>query len=162
MLNRKFLTLALSLSQILAVPSLYGAERSREPIYTKPLNLGPRASAEYFSTVPEAGLLIPINIWGNVREPGIHFVPSGSNLLQSLSAAGGPTESADISAVRILRKNQSTYTDLLKSSAPPLVQANDMIYVHQTYKAELPLIFSGISTVISLVTLYFILNDRKK
>lgn len=162
MFCRKFITGALALSQVLGIPLVYAAEHPKEPIYTKPLGLGARPSAEYYSTSTEAGLLIPVNIWGNVREPGIHYVPTGSNLLQSLSAAGGPTENADISAIRILRKNQSSYADLLKSSAPPAVQANDMIYVTQTYKADLPLIFSGVSTLISIVTLYFVFNARNK
>lgn len=104
-------------------------------------------------------MLIPVNIWGNVREPGVHYVPIGSSLMQSVSAAGGPSENADFSNVRLLQGNKHTYADLLKTSGP-VVQANDTIYVQKSYKADLPLIFSGIATIVSIVTLYYVVKQN--
>ena len=103
---------------------------------------------------------MPVHVWGNVREPGVHYVPAGSTLLQSVSAAGGPTENADTKSIRLLRDKKYTYVDLLKADSSS-AQANDTLFVDSSIKADLPLYFTGISTVISIVTLYYVLSTRK-
>lgn len=135
------------------------AQRS-ERVHTKPNNIPARTNAEYYSASPDSSIVMPVNIWGNVREPGLHFVPIGSSLSQTVSVAGGPTDRADPSSVRILRDGRTTYADLLGPKTIPL-QANDFVYVEQNYRADLPLIFSGISTFISIVTLYYVMNPKK-
>lgn len=141
------------------MPNALCADSRSEGIIIRPSNVMPRSSAEYFSSAPDTGLVIPVNIWGNVREPGLHYVPQGASLQLSMSAAGGPTETADISAIRIIRGGKSNYTDLLGSRSISL-QANDVVYVSQSYRADLPLIFSGVSTLISIVTLYYVMKPR--
>lgn len=131
-----------------------------QPLHTRPANVPARSNAEYYSASPDATLVMPVNIWGNVREPGLHFLPIGSNLHQSVSAAGGPSENADLSSVRVLRSGKPTYVDLLGPKSIPL-QANDFVYVERSYKADLPLIFAGVTTVISIITLYYVMNPRK-
>lgn len=139
---------------------VHAASQSAEPIHTKPLNVPARPNAEYYSASPDSTLVMPVNIWGNVREPGLHFVPIGSSLNHSVSVAGGPTDRADMGSIRILRGGKLTYADLMGPKSIPL-QANDYVYVEQNYRADLPLIFSGISTILSIVTLYYVMNPRK-
>ena len=55
-------------------------------------------------------LLISVNLWGNVLKPGIYSVPSAFNIIDLLSSAGGPTRSARLNDVRIVRKNQEVIT----------------------------------------------------
>lgn len=146
---------------ILATPALSqnALAQKSDRVHTKPGNVPARSNAEYYSASPDSTIVMPVNIWGNVREPGLHFVPIGSNLNQSVSVAGGPTDRADLSSVRLLRDGKTSYADLLGPKAVPL-QANDFIYVQQNYRADLPLIFSGISTVISIVTLYYVTRPK--
>ncbi len=47
-------------------------------------------------------ILMPVNVWGEVRNPGMHMVPWDSDLSDALSAAGGPTSSANLSKVKII------------------------------------------------------------
>lgn len=51
-------------------------------------------------------LLITVNLWGNVLKPGIYSIPSSFGIIDLLSSAGGPTRSARLNDVRIIRKNQ--------------------------------------------------------
>ncbi len=51
-------------------------------------------------------LLITVNLWGNVLKPGIYSIPSSFGIIDLLSSAGGPTRSARLNDVRIVRKNQ--------------------------------------------------------
>lgn len=50
-------------------------------------------------------LKIRAYVWGQVRSPGLYIVPDDTDLLTLLSSAGGPTENAKLSKVRIIRPN---------------------------------------------------------
>lgn len=130
-------------------------------LYKRPPNIPARSNAEYYSPSPDATIVMPVNIWGNVKEPGLHYLAPGSNLHQSVSAAGGPSDNADLSSVRILRNGKTSYADLLGPKSVSL-QENDYIYVDRSYRNDIPIWFSGISTVISIITLYYVMNPRKQ
>ncbi len=57
----------------------------------------------YLSPGADNQLLIKVNVWGEVSKPGIVEVPDNTNLLSLLSMAGGPTENAKLSKVKIVR-----------------------------------------------------------
>ena len=61
----------------------------------------PRA-AQYFLGDRD-GIFITINVWGKVSKPGQYNVPSGTDLLTLLSAAGGPNDRSRLDNVRIVR-----------------------------------------------------------
>lgn len=48
-------------------------------------------------------VLIKVNIWGFVRMPGQYLVPSDTDLISLISYAGGPTEDAQITKVKLVR-----------------------------------------------------------
>jgi len=58
----------------------------------------------YYNFGSETGLNITVSLWGYVRNPGRYVIPSGSNLIEFLSFGGGPTEGADLSEVKIIRR----------------------------------------------------------
>ncbi|MCA9782544.1 MAG: SLBB domain-containing protein [Calditrichaeota bacterium] len=47
---------------------------------------------------------ITVNVWGQVRLPGQYHIPSGTDLLTLVSAAGGPTENSRLDNVRVVRR----------------------------------------------------------
>ncbi len=59
-------------------------------------------AAEYFLGSQDE-LLIKVNVWGRVLKPGQYNIPSGTNLIELLSAAGGPVSRARLSSVRLVR-----------------------------------------------------------
>lgn len=63
-------------------------------------------AAQYY--IGEEGeLLIKVNIWGRVRQPGQYFVPSNTDLITLISVAGGPAEKSRLDNVRIVRNTES-------------------------------------------------------
>jgi polysaccharide export outer membrane protein len=64
-----------------------------------------RAAQYYIGT--EGELLIKVNIWGRVRQPGQYFVPSNTDLITLISVAGGPAEKSRLDNVRIVRNTES-------------------------------------------------------
>jgi polysaccharide export outer membrane protein len=61
------------------------------------------ASQYYMEKGMENKLMISVNVWGAVEKPGSQYVPDGSDLISVLSAAGGPTEGAKLTQVRLVR-----------------------------------------------------------
>lgn len=58
----------------------------------------------YSGTLSETEQLkIKTYIWGQVRKPGLYIVPDNTDLLTLISLAGGPTEDAKLSKVKIIR-----------------------------------------------------------
>ncbi len=69
----------------------------------------------YYDVSLGAGLTIPVNLWGFVRNPGRYVVASSTTLVQLLSYGGGPTDFARLTDVRIIRdrKVDSTVKELV-------------------------------------------------
>jgi len=66
-------------------------------------DLGKSGGSVYYSPVVKDKVLIPVHIWGAVQRPGLHFVPMGTNLVEGLSLAGGPTTQANLRRVKVTR-----------------------------------------------------------
>ena len=63
-----------------------------------------RGSAASFYYIGKPGeLTMQINLWGAVKNPGRYEVPSSTDLVQLLSYAGGPLESATLDDIKITR-----------------------------------------------------------
>lgn len=68
-------------------------------------------------------ILMPVNVWGEVRNPGMHMVSWDSDLRDALSAAGGPTSSANLSKVTIILDGidiEYNLSDYLSGHGAPL------------------------------------------
>jgi hypothetical protein len=57
-------------------------------------------------------VLMSIHVWGEVALPGTHLVPVPSDLIAGISAAGGPTQTASLSDVRIVFDDTEIIYDL--------------------------------------------------
>ncbi len=62
-------------------------------------NLGKRGGAIFYSPSVKGKVLIPVHMWGEVRNSGLHFVPLDTNLINGISLAGGPTGNSDLEEV---------------------------------------------------------------
>ncbi len=81
-------------------------------------------------------------IWGQVKKPGLYIVPDNTDLLALLSLAGGPTEQAKLSKIRIVRPtnegkkiiwvNLKEYLDTGNQELIPVLQPGDTIIVSGT------------------------------
>lgn len=79
-------------------------------------------------------ILMPVNVWGEVRNPGMHMVPWDSDLRDVLSAAGGPTSNANLSGIKIILSGIDMEYDLsgyLSGDGAPLpgMEPDATVYV---------------------------------
>ncbi|NQT25898.1 SLBB domain-containing protein [candidate division KSB1 bacterium] len=73
----------------------------------------------------EDELLVPINIWGFVQKPGQYLVPNNTDLISLLSFAGGPTEDAKISNIRIVRSDPKLGSQIWKIDVDRYIETGD-------------------------------------
>ncbi len=135
--------------------SFWSSRLVAEP-YVQPDELPKRSGSEFFTTKPGAKVLVSVNIWGEVFQPGVHFIPVGSKLTDALGSAGGPTGLANMPNIRLVRDSKEQYLDLFHNAESFTVKDRDMIYVERTFKSDLPLIFAAVSSAVSVLTLYFV------
>ena len=113
-------------------------------------------------------LLINVNLWGHVQRPGIYSIPSSYGLIDLISSAGGPAETARLSDIRIIRKNQQVVkvdvekyiktgnSDLL----PPLQPGDTIIVSGSVYDIFTSII--GIARDLAIIANVFVLASRIK
>jgi len=54
-------------------------------------------------------LQIRVHIWGEVNKPGDYLVPDGTTVLELISAAGGPTEYANLTHVKLTKETNGFF-----------------------------------------------------
>jgi hypothetical protein len=124
-----------------------------EALILQPKMLSKASGAEFYSNSPGERVLMPVSIWGEVSRSGIHYIPENITINHALSLAGGPNGAADLAAVTLTRAGKTLKIDIRKQGFEFEMQKNDAIFVERSLKADLPLIFSAVATVMS-VTLF--------
>ena len=87
---------------------------------------------------------IRIQVWGEVKEPGIYYVTPSTNIVEAISFAGGPTSRSNLSNVKLVRAirgkevsfyNVNAYLSA-KNKNPPILESGDLVYVNQTLSSR--------------------------
>lgn len=123
----------------------------------------------------EEQLRIYTQIWGQVRKPGFYLVPDDTDLLTLISLAGGPTENAKLSKIRIVRADEESaegevlwinvkkYLDTGNIDLIPVLKPGDTIIVSGTvfYGMERVADFlAKFATVLSIYNLYLTIQQK--
>jgi hypothetical protein len=126
----------------------------------------------YRTTRPlDEELLVPVSIWGEVREPGYYDVPDGVNVTGLMSYAGGPTEYASLTGVKVTRPgtgepacvNVRSYLDTGDEALVPVLQPGDTVYVPRNTKyawREFITVVSELAVIAGTVLLYIEVAGR--
>ena len=109
--------------------------------------LRPQAARYFLGSEDE--ILMQVNVWGFVKQPGQYMVPYDTDLVSLLSYAGGPQEQAKIKSIRIIRKNEEDekkrvlYIDVKK-------------YIEAGDPELIPVLKPGDTVLVSGTTFHFI------
>lgn len=86
-----------------------------------------------------AQLEVVVHIWGEVRSPGEYRVPAGTNILELMSKAGGPTDYANLGKVKLTRAipesersitvNLKKYLEKENVKPLPVIRKGDVVIV---------------------------------
>jgi len=87
---------------------------------------------------------IRVQVWGEVRSPGIYAVPPTTNLIEAISFAGGPTSRSDLSRVKLVKAlkdkqlicyDVKAYMEESKEN-PPILDSGDLVYIPQSLSSR--------------------------
>lgn len=114
--------------------------------------------------------LIRVHVLGSVGKPGVHLVPPGSNIIDLLSTAGGPTPDADLEHAHVVRGSQKHDVNLEAALAGvgggrSVMFSNDVLVIppeNRFFRENLNTILSAVSAVLTIVTLALTIQDRQR
>ncbi len=114
-------------------------------------------------------LKIKAYIWGQVRNPGLYIIPDNTDLLTLISSAGGPTENAKLTKVKIVRQTDEgekiimvdlkEYTKTADQTLIPLIQPGDTVVVPGTTFYAMTKIAEWLSKIAIFLSIYVIIKD---
>lgn len=129
-------------------------------------NISKRGGSIYYSPSVKGKVLIPVHMWGEVRNSGLHFVPLDTNLINGISLAGGPTGSSDLEDVIVTTtrdgKRERMKFDLTEGGDLSLedfkLQPGDTVFVEKDNfrldRAYYTSLFGVVLTLLSSILLY--------
>lgn len=127
---------------------------------------------EFISGDYPGAVMMKVNLWGAVQKPGIHYVPTKTDLVTILSFAGGPTERANLDDVSIKRSIAGKTSvipidveELMLSTRDlsPVLEANDIVVVparSQMFSDNQIQAVTVLATVISVTLGIFLLKSE--
>ncbi len=121
---------------------------------------GIRQPQYYLAPGLEDELNIRVQIWGEVRVPGLYIVADGTDLIEAISLAGGPTQDASLSRVKVIRFagerrgvidiNVDDYIRSASGDATLRLQPNDTINVPSRFWPKVGR-WAGLLTTLALI-----------
>ncbi|MEO0294016.1 MAG: SLBB domain-containing protein [candidate division WOR-3 bacterium] len=111
---------------------------------------------------PIEGSYLKVQVWGEVKEPGIYYVTPSTNLVEAISFAGGPTPRSDLSKVKLVRaigEKEISFFDVSgylsgKRKNPPILESGDLVFVPQSFSSKV-WDFTKFLGVVGAVAYYF-------
>ena len=116
-------------------------------------------------------VLIPVHIWGQVANPGLHFVPAETTFISALSMAGGPRNNSKLDNVKLIRKFSKTITskefDLTQGGNDEAyfyeLKPNDAIFIERSSFYEDRAYYTTlVSVFVSLLSAFIVYNEVQK
>ncbi len=121
-----------------------------------------------YVTGHELKLMIKVNIWGEVRNPGEFLVEDGADLISLISIAGGPTNYANLRKVKLIRNvdgkktlikiNIKKYTDSSEKIEIPTLLPGDVIIIPKSIRADWNMIIQVISQIAIILNVIYVIK----
>ncbi|MFC1887812.1 polysaccharide biosynthesis/export family protein [Candidatus Cloacimonadota bacterium] len=116
-------------------------------------------------------LKIKAYIWGQVRNPGLYVIPDDTDLLTLISSAGGPTENAKLTKIKIVRPteegesvlivNLKEYTKTGNKELIPFLQPGDTVIVPGTTFYAFSKVAEWLADVVIIFSVYNLITGIK-
>jgi len=129
----------------------------------------PSASRYILSTTSDA-LLMTVKVWGEVQKPGLYDIPIGTDLVELISSAGGPKDTAQLSKIKIIhgskqdqqsqvsKVNVKEFLDTGDNSLIPEIKPNDTIIVPMKPSQYIRISLSWTQQLIALISAWALIE----
>lgn len=119
----------------------------------------------------DSRLLIEVHVWGEVNKPGLYRVPDGSTPLDAISLAGGPTQFAALSKVKLThppgasprrqRIDLEKYSDGQDAGDLSVLKPGDMITVPRNARFFWKDAIQILADIAIIVNVYYLLSHDR-
>jgi len=108
-------------------------------------------------------LLMYVNIWGHVKNPGTYLVYEGIDLMTLISLAGGPLTGANLSKIRLIQAENEQIINLnnyLKGNKTKIIKINphDTIYIKETMGSYFLTKVNILTTILQLANISYTIS----
>lgn len=122
--------------------------------------------SEYYFTEARQNDTIQVNLWGEVKRPGVYYLSKEVDLITLLSLAEGPTKDANFSKIKIITGNSrkinsvdiTPYINKGKNVAIPLVPDNSVVIVPSSTSSKIYHYLSWVSRILGVFSIYFMIR----
>lgn len=109
-------------------------------------------------------LKIKTYIWGQVRNPGLYIIPDDTDLLTLISSAGGPTENAKLTKIKVVRPSETgesviivnlkEYTKTGDMDLIPILEPGDTVIIPGTTFYAFSRVAEWLADVVIIFSIY--------
>ena len=110
-------------------------------------------------------LLMYVNIWGHVENPGTYLVYDGIDLLTLLSLAGGPSSGAQLKRIQIINSDGSSYNkktinleSYMNNPSQIIIKPHDTIYVKESTSSFIFSKTNVINTLLQIINIAYVMT----
>ena len=119
---------------------------------------------EYISS-DDGTLLMYVNIWGHVKNPGTYLVYDGIDLLTLISLAGGPNTGANLNNIKIIHNSQEdqitriNLNQYIKDNRSSFsIKPRDTIYIKESLGSYLFTKVNLINTILQIANISYTIS----
>ena len=129
-------------------------------------------SSEKYMTDSNGNVMMYVNIWGEVKNPGHHLVYEGIDIGTLLSIVGGSTNNANLKNVRLHREtpdidgtityNINLHKFIIEGDRSNFVRIkpNDTIFISSKLFPQILKQVGSINTILGLLNLIYVIQSR--
>jgi len=111
-----------------------------------------------------------VKVWGEVQKPGLYDIPIGTDLVELISSAGGPKDTAQLSKIKIIhgskqdqqsqvsKVNVKEFLDTGDNSLIPEIKPNDTIIVPMKPSQYIRISLSWTQQLIALISAWALIE----
>ena len=121
------------------------------------------SSNQRYISGEDGNLLMYVNIWGHVKNPGTYLVYEGIDLVTLISLAGGPQSGANLNNIKIIHdseNNQITKINLDKyisdNKHSVSIRPHDTIYIKESMSSYIFSKTSLLNTILQIANMAFV------
>ena len=150
---------------------MFGLLFAQSDIAEQPTFSDFKISSERYLTDGNGNIMMYVNLWGHVGQPGHHLVYEGIDLATLMSIVGGPNKGANMKKVRVYREvpdadgtlvyhiDLNNFINTGNRSNFIKIKPNDTIIVPQKLSSYFLTQVGTINTLFSLINIYLQLEN---
>ena len=121
-------------------------------------------SGQEYIASDDGTLLMYVNIWGHVKNPGTYLVYEGIDLITLISLAGGPQTGANLNNIKLIHNNKNDQVTMINlnkyidNRTSISINPHDTIYIKESLSSYIFSQTNILSTILQIVNITYVMT----